>query len=265
MNVFPQLSSGSVVQYPLQAQRRVRTVVARSVDGHRTTFPDPLLQESSWQVHLNALSDSEWETLETLFAVSEGRLGGFLFVDPTDNMLLQSENFSSSVWSKAPGIVIGPAVTGPTGASNATQVSNSSMSLQRISQTLVAPGTYRYTFSVWVRSFAENHLRLIVQSGSSYAERLFAPGVDWSRLVLQAAISSPENTVDVILELASSSSFGIFGAQLEAQPAPSSYKKTTTNAGVYQDAHFAEDTLTQLTTEPGQHRSAIRIVTRVGS
>lgn len=265
MNVFPQLTSGSIVQYPLQAQRRVRTVVTRSADGYRTTFPDPLVQESSWQVHLDALSDTEWVALENLFATSEGRLATFLFVDPTDNMLLHSENFSNSVWSKAPGIVIGLAVAGPLVGANATAVSNSSASLQRISQTLVAPGTYRYTFSVWARSVAENQMRLIVQSGNSYAEQLYAPGANWSRLVLPVILSSEEDTADVILELASSSSFEIFGAQLEAQPAPSTYKKTTTNAGVYQDARFAEDTLVQLTTEPGQHRSVIRIVTRVGS
>jgi hypothetical protein len=54
----------------------------------------------------------------------------------------------------------------------------------------------------------------------------------------------------------------VFGFQLEPQLAPSPYKLTFSESGVYPNAHFNDDTFTVTTVGPNRHQCMLTITAR---
>src|SRR5438128_7549144 len=102
MPFFPQLRSGSCAQYPIIKRLSTRTIVNDILDGSAVRFADAGSGAVQWDLHLSALAAEEWTAIQALFLACEGRLGSFVFLDPTGNLLLWSEDLSSSLWSKDP-------------------------------------------------------------------------------------------------------------------------------------------------------------------
>ena len=63
-------------------------------------------------------------------------------------------------------------------------------------------------------------------------------------------------------QLAAGATVDLFGMQVEAQLAPSDYKMTGTNGGVYSSARFASDSLTVMAQSTDVYDATIRIVRR---
>jgi hypothetical protein len=59
MLVYPQLSTGALVQYPVTKRRRLRTIRNRALDGSAIKCADPLAEITEWELHYEGLSDAE--------------------------------------------------------------------------------------------------------------------------------------------------------------------------------------------------------------
>ena len=263
--IFPQLSSGAMTQYPLRITESIRTVINQTADGRRVRYSDPGALRCEWEISHHALSDDEWLAVESLFRDCEGRRQSFLFLDPSSNLVAASESFDSSVWVKGPGIVLSQGALDPNGRPRATQVSNSAAALQSMSQSISIPAWFQYSFSVYARSAIATQLRLIVSTDGAFAERLFDLTAAWQRCAVFSAMSVSTDAVEVAVQLPAGTTVELFGAQMEAQPAPSPYQRTSLRTGRYPDTRFAGDTLTQVSTSPGEHSTVIRILSHVAA
>ena len=77
MLVFPQLSSGANVQYPLARTDSSRTVVNVLQDGSMVKFEDVSASRTRWTLRLESLDQAERLAIEQLFLATEGELNAF--------------------------------------------------------------------------------------------------------------------------------------------------------------------------------------------
>lgn len=259
MPVFPQLNTGAMAQFPIAARRIVRTVVNEAADGRHFKYADSRGARAEWDVRLTALSNEEWARIEALYSDCEGRLRTFTFLDPLDNLLQHSEELSQPVWEPEALLTLTPGRPDPWGTNRATRVANSAGLLRVLKQTVDAPGTYKYCLSAYARADQPLELRLRLNSGPSYADRLVALTTEWQQVSLYASLDWNDTGVDATFALPAGGSADLAGLQLEAQLAPSSYKKTGATSGIYASARFASDRLMQTTTDVDQHETVIRI------
>ena len=224
-----------------------------AADGSSIKLADPNGALTEWQLRYEGISDAELSALQTLFAVSEGSLNGFTFLDPSGNLLAWSEDLTNAVWSPGPLLTSTGGGADPFGGTNAFQLTNSGAGAQDMSQTLNAPAGYIYSLSVYVRATQATAVTLLL--GSDRAGAMAGP--NWSRISFSGS-SSPAASILFGIELPPGT-IDIFGPQVEAQPAPSAYKKST-SGGVYQGARFGDDTLSFTTTDVNRHSATVNIV-----
>src|SRR5207244_9174402 len=91
MQCFPQLLTGASSQYPIQKRNSTRTIRNRCLDGREIKLADPAGSSIEWQLTFQELVDAEIASLLGFFVGTEGSLGTFTFLDPTDNLLAWSE------------------------------------------------------------------------------------------------------------------------------------------------------------------------------
>ena len=75
--------------------------------------------------------------------------GGFVFLDPTDNLLRWSETLTSGVWQKDALLQLSAGVNDPVESTRATRVANTGLVSQELSQSVEAAGWFQYCFSVF--------------------------------------------------------------------------------------------------------------------
>ena len=102
MLYYPQLTSGSVSQFPVGRRSGTRIVSNELPSGDSIRMTDAGAATIRWQLQYGGLTDDEWSAMEQLFEASEGRLNTFTFLDPTDNLLLWSEDWTKPAWSSDP-------------------------------------------------------------------------------------------------------------------------------------------------------------------
>lgn len=265
MLYFPQLESGASVQYPFVKQRVYRTVTNTLADGRTVKLLDPGATMTAWELRFSSLSNSERAKLEEFFGAVEGRLKSFTLLDPTENLLRWSTDLNASVWTADPQLSVTGGVTDPAGGTCAFRLSNAGALSQSIRQTLDAPAWFRYCFSVYARSSAPSRLTMFRAAGGEEQAEEHAVRPVWTRLTLTGAGSSTEESVVFGLRLGQGASTEVYGLQVEAQPAPSAYRKTTSRNGIYAAARFDEDVLSITSDGPQQHACTVRIVAPAAS
>jgi hypothetical protein len=253
MLAFPQLSSGAVAQLPLRRETRYRTLVNRMLDGSEVRVADLDYLERRWDLPLEAVTDAEWDAIRELFAATEGRLKSFLFLEPAENLLAWSEKFTEDVWVKS-GVAVTEGVADPFGGTDASQLTGSGT----LSQTLAIPCQYRYAGSIWARTAASGASLEVSDGAGQVKSAAFATGGAWRRYSVSTAFSVAVDTL-VFRVTAPGGAVDIYGAQLEAQPAASAYKRSLQQGGVHPGARFASDTLADRATGPGEHAGVIGI------
>ena len=240
MLVFPQLLTGASVVYPVTKHTALRTVVNVLEDGRTDVFEDPSAAYSGWELRASGLTLVEWTAIETLFQQTSGKWGTFTFLDPTGNLLAQSESFGNSVWTNGPLIQLTPGVADPLGTNRATGATNTGQADAAIAQILNVPGNFEYCLSVWAQSAAGS--RVTLQVGS--ITKSFALTGQWQRVFVAGNPGQAgATTVTFGAHLDAGGSVQLFGMQAEAQPGPSDYKQTGTSGGVYSQARFDTDQL----------------------
>jgi len=260
MLIFPQLSSGALVQYPVIKKRHYRTVRNTLPGGEIVDAQDSGAAQIVWELSFEALDDAERSRLEAFFAAAEGRLNEFLFLDPTDNLLRWSENLDSPVWIKSPLITVSHGFPDPMGGTAAASLKNNGLASQDLYQVITAPGWHHYAFSVYLRSASNQEIILYRESGGERQQESCTATPHWKRFVLAGAGTTESENVSFGLSLPAGANVEIYGLQAEAQPSPSQYRKTTSRCGVHTNARFDQDSLEITTKGPAQNSAKIRIV-----
>jgi hypothetical protein len=240
MLVFPQLLTGASALYPVTLQLIQRTVVNNLGDGSTVVFADPDAWATGWELHASGMTLAEWTAVEALFVAASGMWQTFTFLDPTGNLLEQSEDFGAGTWTNGALIELTAGVADPVGTSRATGVVNAGGAVGAVAQTRAVPGNFTYCLSVWARSSGGSGVKLMM----SGATRGFVLTSTWQRISFTANLGTSATSVTFGVELVAGASVDLFGMQVEAQLAPSDYKITTTRGGVYSNARFGADTFT---------------------
>lgn len=258
MNWFPQTGAGSVAQYPLERVRRWRTITNRLENGERITLPDYGTAEILWDLSYEDLSDGESGQIRGLFDSVLGAVGSFTFIDPLVNLLGWSEDLSRSGWQR--GLLnVAAAVTDPQGTTRASRIANSSAATQALAQSLGIRGEHVACFSAWVRS---NTISVAAIQRDGH-QSTYAIGPVWKRIHVTGAGNAGQADSTFALLVEPGQSVDVWGLQVEAQPAPSVYKGSGPQTGIYAETRFASPELTIVSTGPGRSACRIRLVSRV--
>jgi hypothetical protein len=240
MLVFPQLVTGASALYPVTVKSIQRTVVNVLGDGSTDVFADPDAAAGGWELHASGMTLAEWTAVEALFVATSGMWQTFTFLDPTGNLLWQSENFGAGAWTNGALIQLTPGIADPLGTTRATQVINAGGAVEAVAQTLAVPGNFHYCLSGWARTAGGSNVTLTIGAAS----KTFALTPAWRRISFAANLGTGASSVTFGAELAAGAEIDLFGMQVEAQLAASDYKMTTTQGGVYSNARFGADRFT---------------------
>ncbi len=162
MLYYPQLTTGAVSQFPVARVTNMRTVANQLASGYTIRMEDTGAQKVQWQLRYSSLTDVERSSIESLFEASEGQLNTFTFLDPTDNLLMWSEDWTQAVWTADPLLQVTGGVSDPMGGSDAMQLTNTAQTTQQIVQGTSGPSSFLYCFSVFVRSAAPATIQLVL-------------------------------------------------------------------------------------------------------
>jgi len=254
--VFPQLLTGASALYPVTLKLIQRTVVNVLGDGSTVVFADLDAAATGWELHASGMTLAEWTAVETLFLATSGMWQTFTFLDPTGNLLEQSEDFSAGAWTIGALIELTTGVVDPLGTTRATGVINAGEAVEAVAQTLAVPGSYSYCLSVWARTDGASSVTLMIGSTS----KTFALSSAWQRMSLVVNLGTSVTSVTFGAQLAVGASVNLFGMQVEAQLAASDYKMTTTQGGVYPSARFGADRFTVTAQGTDVYDAVIQIV-----
>jgi len=260
MLYYPQLSTGAVSQFPIGRQTTLRTVSNTLPSGATIRMSDPGSAAVGWQLQYANLTDAEWLSLEQLFEGAEGQLTTFTFLDPMDNLLLWSEDWTKTVWTADPLINVSGGVADPVGGNGAMQITNTAQTTQRIVQNVAGPSWFQYCCSIYLRAAAPTAVQIFLSATGQESLTQVQVTSSWIRAVKADSLSLQEDGISFGLQLPAGASIVAFGAQAEPQPAPGYYKKTTDLAGVYPNTRFDSDSLTQTTNAPNQNSCAVTLV-----
>jgi len=263
MLYYPQLTSGSVSQYPVARAMNLRAIVNQMLGGDTIRAVDSGAETVQWQLQYEALTDIEWSSIDQLFEAAEGRLTAFTFLDPTNNLLLWSEDWTKSPWVADPLIALAGGITDPFGATNAMQVTNNAQTTQRVMQPTAGPSQYRYAFSVYLRADTPCTIDFAVSTTGQDWTTPVNLGTAWARMSASVALATAQDGVQFGIQLPAGFQVYAFGAQAEAQPAAGPYKSTTDLAGVYSTARFDSDSLSRISTAPNQNSGVVKLMSEL--
>lgn len=261
---FPQLSSGALAQYPIQKVRIVPTVKNVMLDGNMLLYTglnsNPGASRMMWELSYAGLGQGDAEALQLHFAACLGPLRAFTFIDPTNNMLVSSGDFTNTCWQKG-AIQVMSGVADPAGGAQGAVLTNTSQASQQVVQTLAIPANYQYCLSAYVLSAQATSI-VLTRTGSTASDaKSLSVGPNWTRVVSSGRLNDAGTTLTAGLTLAPGQQVTIYGMQLEAQQQPSGYRRTGQEGGVYPRAHWATDELAITATAPNVFSTSFSIET----
>jgi hypothetical protein len=260
MLYYPQLTTGSVAQFPVTRTVNMRTVANQLPSGFTIRMADTGSQKVQWRLVYSDLTDGERSSIESLFEAAQGQLNTFTFLDPTGNLLMWSEDWTQAVWTPDPLLQVAGGVSDPLGGSAAIQLTNTAQTTQQIIQNTSGPSSFRYCYSVYVRSVVPATIQLVVTATGQAALTPVTTGTSWMRVTAAGSFSVQQDGVGFGVQLPAGVQVDVFGAQVEAQPAPGLYKKTIDLGGVYASTRLSSDLLAVTATAPNQHACQLGLI-----
>ncbi len=173
---YPQLTSGSVCQFPVKRRTTLRTVSNELPSGDNIRMSDPGAARVRWQLQYLGLTDGERSSIEQLFEAAEGRLTTFTFLDPTDNLLMWSEDYTKPVWTVDPLLQVTGGIADPFGGSGAMQLTNTAQAPQSATQSIGAASWFQYCLSVYLRCDSPSTIQLVISAAGQELRSAIPPG-----------------------------------------------------------------------------------------
>jgi hypothetical protein len=256
---FPQLAVGAVAQYPVTRQWSKAAIVNILPGGSTVLMTRVAPARVSWKLSYAGLSDVEWVAVQSLFTGVQGRFGLFTFVDPTDNLLSWSEDFTAATWTADALLQVATGVADPLGGTGASRLTNSAQAPQQLIQGLDGPGWIEYCFSIYLRADAPCIVNLVRGTASNTVKQAVTAGSSWARVLASGVLGGQDDGIHFGVELAPGTNVFAFGPQVEAQPSAGPYKRKFERSGVYTRSRFDQDTLTQTADDAGQYSTTIQV------
>lgn len=260
MLYYPQLSSGSIGQFPMRRRSQMRTVSNETLSGDTIRTADTGSQTVRWELQYKQLTNEEWSAIEQLFEACEGRLGTFTFLDPTDNLLLWSEDWTKQAWTAGVLMQVTGGMADPLGGTGAMQVGQTGQAAERIVQTIGGASWFQYCFSVYLCADSTVTAQVVVATSGQESKSAVVVGPAWTRVVKTGSLAAKQDGISFGVELPAAATIQVFGAQVEAQPAAGHYKKTTDRGGVYTETRFDSDSLLVTTDGKNSNSGVVRLV-----
>jgi hypothetical protein len=257
MLYYPQLTTGAVSQFPVTRNTNMRAVANQLPSGYTIRMADTGAQKVQWRLQYSALTDGELASIESLFESSEGQLNTFTFLDPTDNLLMWSEDWTQAVWIPDPLLQVTAGIPDPLGGSDAMQLTNTAQTTQQIVQTTNGPSSYVYCYSVYLRSAVPATIQLVVTATGQTVLTPITTGAAWTRVMASGSLLVQQDGIGFGVQLPAGVQVDAFGAQAEAQPGAGLYKKTIDLGGIYMSTRFNSDLL--LATATASNQSSCQI------
>jgi len=260
MLYYPQLTTGSIAQFPVKRGTNMRTVANQLASGYTIRMADTGAQKVQWQLRYSELTDGERSSIESLFEAAEGQLNTFTFLDPTDNLLLWSEDWTQAVWTADPLLQVTGGVGDPSGGNAGIQLTNTAQTTQQVVQTTSGPSSFVYCYSVYARSSAPATIQMVVTATGQTVFTAVTTSSAWTRVTASGSLSVQEDGIGFGVQLPAGVQVDVFGAQVEAQPGAGLYKKTIDLGGVYSNTRFSSDLLSVTATAPNQNSCQIDLI-----
>jgi hypothetical protein len=262
---FPQLASGALAQYPIRKTKTLRTVKNILADGSMLVAEDPGAGQLVWNLSYVDLSTVDMNALQAHFEACAGPLRAFTFLDPTDNLLANSSDFTASAWTVPAGVTIQSGLADPLGGAAAFTIVNGASATQEITQAVPVPVGFQYCFSLYASAANASTCALICQSTNAQQTQTFSISPGWQRLSLSAQLNDAGIGLSLGISLAAGQSISLFGPQLEPQFAPSRFRPTYSTSGVYPNAHWAVQELVITPDAPNLFSTSFVIESSVGT
>jgi hypothetical protein len=263
--VFPQLSSGAMAQYPIRKRTSIGTVKNLLADGSMLVAADPGSAHLVWTLAYANLPTVDMQALQGHFQACSGPFRGFTFLDPTDNLFSYGADLTQPCWITPAGVTIETGLPDPTGGSSAFRFTNTTAVSQCISQTLAVPVSFQYCFSIYASSVDCQSCTLIRTSANTEQSNVCQLTQAWSRISSSGALLDTGFDLTAGVVLAAGQSVLLFGPQLEPQFAPSRYRPTYSNSGLYVNAHWAQPELVFTAEGPNLFSTSFSIETSLGN
>lgn len=252
--VYPNLRSGVAVQYPLRRRTRHHIVSSRTPGGYVSRIRGASEPEVGWELRYRDLSDAEVQALEDLFTASGGGLQSFTFVDPLANLLLWSEDLSTSAWQAA-GLAAEPFTEE---GEACFRLTNASQAPAFLRQTVAMPGG-RICMSCEVRGSQGGWVQINAGTGAL----MYGIGTGWQQRWASGELEGGVAACGVVV--APGSVVEVRRLQAEAQAMPSAYRANHDRSGVYEAVRFDMDGLKTTADGPDRNRVVVRLRGRQGS
>jgi len=263
MLVFPQLSTGASVQYPVGRQISQRSIQCKMEDGTLLAMADGSAYFLKWRIELKDLSDQEATVLTDFFAETQGNLRPFVFLDPTTNLLLWTEDFTKAAWTTS-GVTLNPSAADPYNGSRATRVINATSSSQSITQVTQIPGLSQTCFSIFLRSASPIPVTLVRTAGSQTASIEVEAASDWTRVSLSNCCSLATDSSRYGINIPGGSTLEVFGPQVDGQKNASPYlPNNQSTANVFPNARFDMNQLDITAVGPNRNACVLEIRSRI--
>lgn len=240
---FPQLSTGALAQYPIRRVKSVHTAGYMAEDGTKVMYFDPNGGSLTWQLSYTGLTEDEVTALETLFEACCGQFRAFTFVDPLANLL-------GPQWQ--------PDATVQLSGTVATNTGNAAAG---VLQSLAIPAGYTYAFSVPGNLSADPAANISIIASGPGSQNQIVLSLNRPLLVYSGALADAGLGFAIKVQLQPGQSIDLSQAQLEAQPAPSSFRPA--RGGIYTNAHWGADELTFVAQGPNSFNTNFSIVTHI--
>ena len=226
-------------------------------------LPDPGAARLLWELSYSDLAAADIAALQFLYSSCSGPLRAFTFIDPTDNMLAWSSDLTQQAWQISSQIKVSNGAQDPEGGNAAFAVANLGQAPQQISQTLAVPANYQYCLSVYASSEQASNITLALAGSSAQETKTFGLGPNWSRLSFAGKLADPGLSLTVSISLEPGQQVQLYGIQLEPQLAPSRYRPTGWQGGVYPNAHWATDEFVIAAQAPNLFSTVVSIETAI--
>ena len=261
MLYYPQLTTGAVAQFPVTRNINMRTVANQLPSGYTIRMADTGAQKVAMAASIFRVSPMASDRpFESLFEASQGQLDAFTFLDPADNLLMWSEDWTQTVWTADPLLQVIGGVADPLGGSAAMQLTNTAQTTQQIVQNTSGPSGFVYCYSVYVRSAVPATIQLVVTTTGQTVLTAVTTTSSWTQGDSLRSLSVQQEGIGFGVQLPAGVQVDTFGAQAEAQPGAGLYKKTIDLGGVYSSTRFSSDLLLVTATAPNQHSCRIDLI-----
>ena len=256
--IFPQLLSGATVQYPNSKTNPFPVIFNLQEDGSRY-WAEPTDSSLRWRLTFTGLSTLEANTLRTFFAATKGKLNDFLFLDPSGNLLIWSEDVARPNWLKAPF----------TSASSAGEINSvvhtlggEAGSVSSISQMLQVPSESLICASLKARSSAPGVLKLFITDSvlEVYVSVVLTDAWKVVNVAHQGSGSGQQKLVEI--SLPSGGTAEITELMVSPQPFPAAYVPTRERNGIHQKTRFDQDDLVVTASDKDEYSCQMFITAR---